>query len=98
MNYTLNLRLAAIEDIRETGDYYEGLQRDLGDDFLEQTSDLLFAIESNPHLFATREGKVRTANLRRFPYQVVYVIDGQHVEVLAVFHQSRHPDSWRNRL
>lgn len=98
MNYTLNLRSAAIEDIREASDYYEAVRRGLGDDFLEETSDLLLGIETSPHLFAIREGTVRTANLRRFPYQVVYVMDGQHVEILAVLHQSRHPDSWRNRL
>lgn len=35
--------------------------------------------------------------LNRFPYALVYRIDGDTVRVLAFMHQSRRPDYWRHR-
>lgn len=35
--------------------------------------------------------------LDRFPYTLVYRIDGDTVRVLAFMHQSRRPDYWRHR-
>jgi plasmid stabilization system protein ParE len=36
--------------------------------------------------------------LKRFPYSVYFVADDEQIEVIAVLHQHRHPDTWRNRL
>ena len=35
--------------------------------------------------------------LDRFPYTLVYRIDGDTVRVLAFMHQSRRPDYWQHR-
>jgi len=35
---------------------------------------------------------------RRFPYAVLFLAEGDHVEVLAVFHSSRDPREWRSRV
>ena len=39
----------------------------------------------------------RKLSLDRFPYTLVYRIDGDIVRVLAFMHQSRRPDYWRHR-
>lgn len=35
--------------------------------------------------------------LPTFPYSVVYIFDGQTVEVIAVAHHSRRPQYWEDR-
>lgn len=45
-----------------------------------------------------REEAEADALLRRFPYSVIYVLEGETVLVLAVLHGSRNPDDLRKRL
>jgi plasmid stabilization system protein ParE len=39
----------------------------------------------------------RRALLKRFPYAVYFAVDNEIIVVLAVFHTSRDPESWRRR-
>jgi plasmid stabilization system protein ParE len=40
----------------------------------------------------------RRSLIRRFPYAVFYEQSGVMVTIYAVFHTSRDPDKWRERL
>jgi hypothetical protein len=40
----------------------------------------------------------RRALIRRFPFAIFYEYAGTKVTVYAVFHTSRDPEKWRNRL
>jgi hypothetical protein len=40
----------------------------------------------------------RRGLVRRFPYAVFYEFDGKTVSVYCVFHTSRDPNKWRQRL
>jgi len=42
-------------------------------------------------------GEVRRALVRRFPYGVFYVVEGQALLVLAVAHVRRQPAYWLAR-
>lgn len=48
-------------------------------------------IRLNPLLYPQVEGEIHRANLRRFPYSLFYVVDGETVSVLSCFHQHRDP-------
>ena len=39
----------------------------------------------------------RKLNTDRFPYQIVYLIEGETIIVVAVMHQSRKPGYWKER-
>ena len=41
---------------------------------------------------------VRSFGLRRFPFRVVYLVEGGSCTVLAVAHQSREPGYWASRV
>jgi len=38
-----------------------------------------------------------SGGVRRFPFGVFYVLEGEAVVVLAVFHASRNPKGWQSR-
>ena len=44
------------------------------------------------------EGRIRQFVVRRFPYVVLFVEYADYVEVLAIFHTSRDPAGWRQRV
>jgi len=55
-------------------------------------------IRENPRQFPIVTQDVRRALLERFPYGVYYVELATHrVEVIAVLHLMRQPESWRLR-
>lgn len=55
-------------------------------------------LEQNPKLWAEYEPGIRRALFRRFPYALYYMLQSDHVYVLALTHQRRKPGYWRDRI
>ena len=70
----------------------------LGDAFLIEVLKTLRLVEQFPQAWHPLTSEIRRCRLRRFPYSVVYTQDGSGILVLAVAHQHRKPDYWKNRL
>ncbi len=49
-------------------------------------------------MYAIVHESYRRGLVRRFPYAVFYEHNGNTVTVYAVFHASRDPSKWRQRL
>lgn len=79
-------------------DWYEEKQVGLGVDFVAKVPDVLDRIAKNPQLHAKVHGDVRKAIVRKFPYIVLYVEEPEEVVVIAVFHTSRNPAIWQQRI
>jgi toxin ParE2 len=43
------------------------------------------------------DANYRSHKLRRFPYCLIYRLDGDEIVVVAVAHVARRPDYWRSR-
>jgi len=54
-------------------------------------------IASFPEVFEQIEDEVRRCLVNRFPYGVIYGIDGEEVVVIAVAHLKREPNYWIDR-
>ena len=70
----------------------------LGDAFLIEVLKTLRLVEQFPQAWHPLRPEIRRCRSRRFPYSVVYTQDGPGILVLAVAHQHRKPDYWKNRL
>ncbi|MBN8443580.1 MAG: type II toxin-antitoxin system RelE/ParE family toxin [Thauera sp.] len=79
------------------GDWYEAELRGLGEAFLDAVEAQLSRIATNPLLYPAVYRDVRKAALKRFPYCIYFRLRGDTVVVLAVFHTSRNPESWKRR-
>jgi toxin ParE2 len=55
-------------------------------------------LQQNPKLWVEYEPGIRRALFRRFPYALHYMLESDHVYVLALTHQHRKPGYWRNRI
>jgi plasmid stabilization system protein ParE len=98
MTASLVLSPAAADDIADAYDWYELHRRGLGEEFLACTEACLASVSRNPQLYARIYGEFRRALVRRFPYAVFYQQDGDKVTVFAVFHTSRNPEKWSQRV
>ena len=52
---------------------------------------------ATPDRFPVADGDVREAPVDGFPYCIYYRVRAGRLIVLAVYHQSRDPDGWKDR-
>ena len=86
------------KDLGEAYDWYEYRRHGLGEEFLTCVDACIQRICRVPELHAKVHEEYRRALLRRFPFAVFYESSGGVVRVYCVFHASRDPDKWRERL
>ena len=94
---TLVIRAEAQAEIEDVYRYYEDKAEGLGLDFLRAVEACLASIGRHPKMNAVLYKQARRGILRRFPYGLFYVLDQDHIEVIACFHASRNPKEWHKR-
>ena len=95
---TIHLLEPAQAELDEAIAWYAEHAPGLGDAFLLETLKAIQLIEQFPQAWHPLTPHIRRCRLRRFPYSVVYTQDGNDLLVLAIAHQHRKPDYWRNRF
>ena len=88
-------RAAAAREVELAFADYEETQEGLGFSFLDELGRIERHLVINPALYQRVVGDVRRAVLRRFPYGLFYVVDGDTVSILACLHLHRDPARWQ---
>lgn len=86
------------QDLAEYYAWYEGTRNGLGEEFLSCVDACIEAIRRNPEMYMRVFEEYRRGLVRRFPHAVFYEYSQGVVTVYGIFHTSRHPDKWRQRL
>jgi len=82
----------------EAADWYEQRRAGLGAAFTAAVRKVIDRIGEQPQFYAEVLEDVREAMLAGFPYCVYYRIEAAQISILAVFHTSRNPSVWHDRL
>ena len=91
-------------ELIEAAVWYDDIRLGLGTEFLDAIQQVFARVATEPRLYATLEywtasqREVRRYCLRRFPYVIVYWIEGDSVTVVAVSHARRRPLYWIDRI
>ncbi|MBL7180040.1 MAG: type II toxin-antitoxin system RelE/ParE family toxin [Pseudomonadota bacterium] len=88
----------AQQDTDAAYSWYEDRRSGLGEEFLACVDACIQAICRTPELHAKVHEEYRRSLVRRFPYAIFYEYTGGKVIVYSIFHASRDPKKWRNRL
>ena len=94
---TLQFHPAAQDEFVETVDYYEAAGAGLGHQFLAAVRACLDRILAHPEI-GVRRRATRRLVVDGFPYDVVYRVQPDAIEVLALAHHRRRPGYWRRRV
>lgn len=80
--------------------WYEDCASGLGNDFISEVDNAVETVREMPLVWAItdKSQEIRRYIIHRFPYCLIYRIQGSVIIIYAVMHLSRHPDYWRNRL
>jgi len=88
---------AAREEGFAAAAWYGDQQGDLQTRFLEKWKDAENRIVASPEIHRCFEGGIRKSRFEVFPYALIFRIQGDELQVLAVMHMSRRPGYWKTR-
>jgi len=91
------IRPEAENEIEDAYDWYENRVPGLGADLLLAIDAILHGISRNPNQYPIIYRNIHRALTRRFPYEILYIVEKTQIVVLAVFHARRNPKSWKTR-
>lgn len=83
---------------RDAFEYYELQLPGLGRKFFNEVLETLELISRFPKLWSQNSEHTRKAVLRKFPYNLIYSIYQNKINIIAVAHQNRTPEYWIDRL
>lgn len=99
MSLPITIHPDAQAEFDEAYDWFESHWPDSGDKFAESIREVCRRIAANPRMHGVIKTGVRRATVPRFRYYVIYYRERTHdVEVLSVFHTSRDPSVWQDRI
>jgi toxin ParE1/3/4 len=94
----LRILAEAEQELQLAIQFYEGRRRDLGRDFLSEVRAATDRLVRRPEAAHSILKGVRRAGVHRFPYDVIYRIKPDAIEIIAIMHHRRAPEYWINRL
>ncbi len=71
--------------------------RGLGDDLLDEVERVVALLCEFPDLGERLDDKRRRFPLRRFPFGIIFRVEGDTLRILAVAHRRQRPGYWRRR-
>ena len=103
MSFDIVLRREVEIELDEIFIWYEEQKAGLGFEFIKEFEAAVNKIRLNPY-YASYASIIntdaRSSSLKKFPYEVIYRIDdiNRHARVIAVIHQHRNPEWFRQRM
>jgi toxin ParE1/3/4 len=88
----------AEQDMAEAYAWYEKQRAGLGEEFMTCVDACIQGICRTPEMYGVIHENYRRGLVRRFPYAVFYEYVDKSITVYCVFHTSREPGKWRQRL
>jgi len=100
VSYRLEIRPDVLADIEEAAGWYEDREPGLGSEFTHEVLQAIDTLSSNPLIYRVRHRRrqVRWLLMDRFPYRIIYRLNGDLITIFAVLHSARHDRNWKNRL
>jgi hypothetical protein len=89
----------ARRELLDTVAWYETQRQHLGTEFSQAIAEALRKIEERPATWPLiGSAGLRRYIVRRFPYTVIYGIDGDQAVVVAIAHMKQKPGYWQGRV
>ncbi|MCX6904069.1 MAG: type II toxin-antitoxin system RelE/ParE family toxin [Verrucomicrobia bacterium] len=83
-------------ELAEAARFYERRMSGLGTRFRMEFDAAVARILETPDRWLRLDQDIRRFLMRRFPYSILYRVEGEEERILAVKHHSRHPDYWKH--
>lgn len=85
-------------DFDKQYEYYFEDNLKVADTFFQRISVSLEKIKQNPYSYPIVYRDIRKYVVKKFPFVIYYQIVDHVIRVIAVFHTSRNPEIWNDRV
>jgi hypothetical protein len=85
-------------DVREAAAWYDKRAPGLGDSFTTVVRQRVDDVIAHPLRFSKSDAGCHYAQIRRFPYVVLYDVTDTEILMLGVLHTARSMEKWRERM
>jgi hypothetical protein len=93
----VNFLKSAHIEYKEAVEFYSLQSDQLGERFINEVDKTISIIKNYPESFNKFTEHTRKAVVNIFPYSLFYSIINENIEIIAVAHQNRKPNYWKNR-
>jgi plasmid stabilization system protein ParE len=94
----VSLHPAAEADYEAALAWYQARSPKAAAGFEAAVDNAIVAVRDFPEAYPLRDDRHRYCPLRRYPYGLVYRVDGDRVRVVAVPHNRQMPRDWSDRI
>lgn len=91
------LHSEASRELTDISEWYDVRETGLGLDFILEFETAVNLIKQHPESGSLMNESERRILLSRFPYGIIYTIDGNKILVYAIMHLSKKPNYWYSR-
>lgn len=88
----------ARDELDNAVEYYDSVRPGLGLDFLEEVYATIQRVLDYPEAWTKLSPNTRRCLTNRFPYSVIYQIQAEHVDVVAIASTNQKPGYWKKRV
>jgi len=88
----------AEEEMTAASVFYEAASPNLGVDFLDDVQRGVGLLRDHPRIGQSVGSGLRRMLLHHFPFSLIYAVEADAILIVAVAHQRRQPDYWRERI
>jgi plasmid stabilization system protein ParE len=88
----------AEEEMSEAALFYELALAGLGTQILDDVQRAIDSLLIYPYAGEFIDSDLRRALLHRFPFSLIYTIEGDSIVIIAVAHHGRDPEYWKSRV
>jgi toxin ParE1/3/4 len=90
MKFSIHFHDQIEDQISEIFFWYEEQQPGLGNYFLQEFNRTIIDIAEYPGGIQIKRKKFRVVKINKFPYVIVFELNGKKIDVFSVTHTSRH--------
>ena len=96
--FNIEVHPSARDELREAAIWYNKQREGLGIEFFEEVSHNINLISENPNIWPEYLEQFHRLILKQFPYNIIYRVHHDFIEIIAIAHQKRKPLYWKNRV
>jgi len=85
-------------ELQDAIDFYNDQMEGLGNQFYDYFLHTVQYIKAQPDIWRQVGTHSRRANIKRFPFFILYIHDNQDILITCIAHQHRDPEYYTNRI
>ena len=89
---------SAMEEVAEAIQHYNNVSPSVSDSFLSDLDRVIGHLRVFPKSGVSILRGFRSFPLHRYPFSLIYKVEREEIVIVALAHQSRRPDYWRDRV